>query len=118
MINPVEYNFEIYQGQTLKYPFTVWNDTAQTSAYDFTGHTVKCEARLTFNSTTSVNLNATIESNTIYLNGTPAQLAKFIVQPNNKSAKYYYDIEVTLADTTKWTIARGVIEVFPEVTKI
>jgi len=118
MIDPVEYNFKIYLGQTLKYPFVVWNDEEQTSPYDFTGCTVKSQARVLPESTTGINLNATIVSNTIYLNATPAQLASFVVAANNKSAKYYYDVEVTLADTSIWTVVRGIVEVFPEVTKI
>ena len=118
MINPVEYNFEIYQGQTLKYPFTVWNDTEQTSAYDFASHTVASQARSSYSSTVAVNLNPTIETNTIYLNMTPTQLAAFVIPSNAKSIKFYYDIEVTKPDTAKWTILRGIIEIFPEVTKI
>lgn len=118
MINPVEYNFEIYQGQTLKYPFTVWNDSEQTSAYDFTDHTVASQARSSYTSSSAVNLNPTIVSNTIYLNMTPSQLSSFVIPSNAKSIKFYYDIEVTKPDTTKWTILRGIVEIYPEVTRI
>ncbi|MCS6281442.1 MAG: hypothetical protein HUM72_12490 [Dolichospermum sp.] len=118
MIDPVEHNFSVYQGQTLQYPFTVWNDDALSVPYDFTSHTVASQARTTYDSTKAINLNASIGGNTVYLNATPAQLASFVVQSNNKSAKYYYDIEITKPDNSKWTLARGVIEVFPEVTKI
>jgi hypothetical protein len=118
MLNPAEHNFEVYQGQTLKYPFEVWNDEAKTSAYDFTSHTVASQARASYTSTSAVNLNATIVGNVVYLNATPAQLALLVIQANNKSAKFFYDVEITKPDTTKWTLVRGVIEVFPEVTKI
>ena len=118
MIDPVEHNFSIYLGQTLKYPFVIWNDEALSSPYDFTLHTVASQARLTYDATKEINLNATITGNTIFLNATPAQLASFLVQSNNKSSKYYYDIEVTKPDTSKWTVVRGIIEVFPEVTKV
>lgn len=118
MIDPAEYNFSIYQGQTLKYPFVIWNDDEQTDPYDFSSHTVASQARISFSSSSAINLNPTIVGNTIYLNATPAQLASFVVQANNKSAKYFYDIEITKPDLTKWTLVRGIIEVFPEVTKI
>jgi hypothetical protein len=118
MIDPVEHNFSIYQGQTLNYPFTVWNDDNLTDPYNFTLHTAASQARITYDSTKAINLNASITGNTVYLNATPAQLTSFIVSPNNKSAKYYYDIEITKPDNSKWTMVRGIIEVFPEVTKI
>ena len=118
MVNPVEYNFEIYVGQTLKYPFTVWNDEAQTSPYDFSGHTVTCQARINYTSSQAVSLNPSIVGNTIYLNATPSQLAAFAIPSNEKSVKYVYDIEITKPDLTKWTLSRGIIEIFPEVTKI
>jgi len=118
MLDPVDYNFNIYVGQTLKYPFTVWEDEAQAIAYDFTDHSVASQARLSFESAKAISLNATIEGNTIFLNATPEQLSKFVISANNKSAKYYYDIEITKPDSIKWTIVRGTIEVFPEVTKI
>lgn len=117
MIEPVEHNFEIHQGQTLKYPCTVWNDANLSDPYDFTLHTVRSQARATYKSATFINLNPTIEGNVIYLNATPEQLAAFVVQPNNKSSKYVYDIEVTLPNSDKWTVIRGTIEIFPEVTK-
>ena len=118
MVNPVEHNFNLYVGQNLAYPFTVWNDEAQLVPYDFTGHTVKAQARINYSSTQAISLNATISGNTIYLNGTPTQLAAFSMPANEKSSKYVYDIEITKPDTSKWTLARGLIEVFPEVTKI
>lgn len=118
MIQPAEHNFNIYLGQHLKYPFIVWNDDEQTNAYDFTGHSVASQARASFDSSKSINLNASIEGNTIYLNATPAQLAQFVIQPNSKNSRYVYDIEVTKPDGTKWTIVRGMIEAYPEVTKI
>jgi hypothetical protein len=118
MIDPVEHNFSLYQGQTLKYPFVVWNNDDLTDPYDFTLHSVASQARITFDASKAVNLNATISGNTIFLNATPSQLASFIVQSNNKSSKYFYDVEVTKPDNSKWTIVRGIIEVFPEVTKI
>lgn len=118
MIDPVEHNFNLYLGQTLQYPFVVWNDDNLTIPYDFTLHTVKCQARLSYDSAKAINLNASISGNTIYLNATPAQLIDLKVQPNNKSSRYVYDIEVTKPDNSKWTIIRGHIEVFPEVTKI
>lgn len=118
MINPVEHNFNVYIGQTLEYPFTVWNDEAQTSPYNFSGHTVKAQARINYASSQAINLNATISGNTIFLNGTPPQLAAFVIPANEKSFKYVYDVEITKPDNTKWTLVRGIIEVFPEVTKI
>ena len=116
MIDPVEYSFKVYQGQTLKQEFVVWNDTAQTSAFDFTGYTVASFASASHDSTVTINLNPTISTNYIYLNATPAQLQSFIVLPNNKSSKYFYDIKLTKPDTTIWMLARGVIEIFPEVS--
>jgi len=118
MINPVEYNFQLYVGQTLKYPFTVWNDEAQTIPYSFTDHTVSSQARINYASSQAVNLNPSIVGNTIFLNATPAQLAAFNIPSNEKSVKYVYDIEVTKPDNSKWTIVRGIIEIFPEVTKL
>lgn len=118
MTDPVEHNFSIYIGQTLKYPFTVYNDEALTSEYDFTGCTVAAQARLNHNSKLAINLNPTIVGNTIYLNATPDQLTGFVIPGNNQSAKYKYDVEVTKPDLTKWTVVFGIIEAFPEETKI
>jgi len=117
MMNPAIHNFEIHTGQTLKYGFTVWEDDNQTIPYDFTGHTVKSEARIAFSSPVAVNLNASIVGNTVYLNATPVQLAVFLISPNNKSSKYVYDIEITKPDLTKWTLVRGAVDIIPEVTK-
>ena len=118
MIDPAEHNFSIYLGQTLAYPFYIWNDEAQSDPYILTGHTVQAQARLTYDSPKAINLNASINGNAVYLNATPTQLAQFTIGSNNKSSKYVYDVEITKPDGSKWTLVRGIIEAFPEVTKI
>jgi len=118
MTTPAEYNFSLYIGQTLKQPFTVWNDEAQTSPYSFTGHTIRSQIRLSYNSTQALTLTTTVVGNTIYLNATPEAMRAFFVIQNAQSAKYYYDVEITKPDLSVWTLVRGVIDVYPEVTKI
>lgn len=117
MIDPVEHNFNIYHSHTTAYPFTLYDDTAQTIATDLSGYTVTALAKISFNATTSVNLNPTIASNVVTLNLTPAQAQTMIVQPNNPNAKYYYDVKLTkTSDGTVWSLVRGIITVIPKVT--
>ena len=118
MLDPVEHNFNIYLGQTLAYPFNVFNDEEQIDPYDFTDCTVSAQARIAHDSSKAINLNPSIDGNSIILNATPTQLSQIIIPSNSKSIKLVYDIEVTKPDLTKWTIVRGVIDAYPEVTKI
>jgi hypothetical protein len=117
MIDPVEYNFKVYVGQTLDLGFFIWEDSNRTVPYDLTGHAVKAEARQAYNSLLFVNLNPTITSNAVYLNATPEQLARFEVLSKSTQSKFVYDIEITKPDGKIWTMVRGIIEVNPEVTK-
>lgn len=117
MIDPVEHNFNVYHSHTTAYPFTLYDDEALTTETDLSGYTVTALAKISYNATTSVNLNPTIDGNVVYLNLTPAQAQTMVVLPNNATAKYYYDIKLTKTlDGTVWNLARGVITVYPKVT--
>jgi len=119
MINPVEHNFKLYVGQDLNYPFTVWLDEALSIPYDFYNKKPKCQARQTYSSKQYVDLNPVIDGNTVFLRGTPEVFKGFVFPAGEKMVKYVYDVEIEDLDTgIKWTMVRGIIEVYPEVTKV
>jgi hypothetical protein len=113
-MTPGKFRLSLYRGDTYRWKFTLWADTAKTAPADLTGATAAAQIRSTSNDGRVATLTCAIEApNIVNAELTAAQSAN--LPPQGMRAQW--DLQITWASGEISTVLAGNVDVAGDVTR-